>query len=164
MFVRFATLILAAATLLSACDSINCSSPEDELRASFAKRLPILEKLRAMSNEDESVVRISPTFTWLANDSSWPRPMDKLGFSEARWTEYRRLFKEVGATEGLSRREESIEFTTRACGLGVSGKSFGYAFLAKKPARPLARLDDLSGTGLGHVPLQDNWYLFVWGT
>ena len=49
-----------------------------------------------MSNQDFRIVRIAPSFTWLDDDWSWPRPASKWGLSETRWDEYRRLFREAG--------------------------------------------------------------------
>jgi hypothetical protein len=137
MHATFPALSLALALVLGGCTSTDCSSPEDELRASFEARLPTLDKLRSMSDEDKTVIRIAPAFTRLETDWSWPRPDEKLGFTVARWNEYRRLFKEVGASEGLERFEASVILTTKACGLGVSGKSFGYVYLAQKPQSTL---------------------------
>jgi hypothetical protein len=150
--------------MLSACSAADCSSPEGELRASFATRLQVLEQLRYMSDQDASVIRIAPTFTRLKDDWSWPRAEDKLGFSTARWDEYRRLFALAGATEGLERGESALLLTTKACGLGISGKSFGYAYLEKPPPVALPKLEAQRTQGIGYVPLERNWYMFVWGT
>lgn len=150
--------------VLGSCTATDCSSPETELRSSFEAKLPTLETLRLMSDEDRAVIRIAPTFTRLETDWSWPRPSEKLGFTEARWNEYRRLFAEVGASEGLDRSEASVLLTTKACGLGISGKSFGYAFLSKKPQSMLSKLDELRVQGIGYIPIRGNWYVFVWAS
>lgn len=156
-------LLLAFAGIAGGCDSGDCSSPENRLRATFSEKITILEKLRAMADEDKSVVRIAPTFTRLETDWSWPRPAEKLGFSEARWNEYRRLFSESGISEGIERSGVSILFIAKACGLGVSGKSFGYAFLSEKPAATLKKFDELHGKGVGYVPIHGDWYMYVSG-
>ncbi len=155
--------MLALAGIVVGCDSGECSSPENSLRSTFAERFTILEKLRMMSEEDKSVIRIAPTFTRLETDWSWPRSAEKLGFTKIRWNEYRRLFSESGVSEGLERDGMSIFFITKACGLGVSGKSFGYAFLPQKPTVTLKALDELRGRGIGYVPIRGEWYLYVFG-
>lgn len=160
---RVVAFMLALTGIVGGCDSGECSSPENGLRTTFAERVAVLEKLRKMSDEDKSVIRIAPTFTRLETDWSWPRPAEKLGFTEARWNEYRRLFSESGVYEGLEREGASILFTTKACGLGVSGKSFGYAFLPQKPTVILKALDELHGRGVGYVPIRGDWYLYVLG-
>jgi hypothetical protein len=157
-----ALLVLGGA--LHACSPVDCSSPESELRASFDAKFPAIEKLRRMSEEDKAVIRIAPSFTRLESDWSWPRPSEKLGFTESRWNDYRRLFAEVGASEGLERSGESVLLTTKACGLGVSGKSFGYAFLPQRPPSVLSKLEELRTKGVGYVPLRGNWYMFAWAS
>ncbi|MBX9849341.1 MAG: hypothetical protein K2X64_08600 [Rhodocyclaceae bacterium] len=161
MHPTFFAVPLALGLAVGGCTSTDCSAPEDELRASFESRLPTLEKLRSMSDEDKTVIRIAPTFTRLATDWSWPRPDEKLGFTVSRWNEYRRLFKDVGASEGLERSETSIMLTTKACYLGVSGKSFGYIYLAHKPQMTLGKLEEQRNAGIGYVPVSGNWYVFA---
>lgn len=157
-------LLLAYAVSVCGCNVDDCSSLENHLRASFEEKRVALEMLRKMSEEDKSVIRIAPAFTRLETDWSWPRSGEKLGFTEARWNEYLRLFSEAGLPEGLERGSNSIMFMTKACGLGISGKSFGYAFIPQKPAATFKTFDDLRGRGVGYVPIRENWYLYVLGT
>jgi hypothetical protein len=151
---------LAAVT---GCISDDCSSPEADLRQKFESRKLVLEQLRRMSDEDRKVIRIAPTFTRLESDWSWPRPPEKLGFAEERWNKYRQLFREAGITHGIDREASQILFTTKACGLGVSGKSFGYAY-TKEPNSLVPSLDAQFSKGIGFVPLSADWYMFVWAT
>lgn len=149
--------------LSSAVLAEDCSSPEAALRREFELRRPVLEQLRHMSDEDRKVIRIAPTFTRLENDWSWPRPAEKLGFSQERWDKYRQLFREAGITTGIDRDASYIVFTTKACGLGISGKSFGYAY-TKDPKSIAPSLDAPVAKGVNLVPIRDGWYLFVWTT
>jgi len=157
------TILLVVATALSGC-STDCASPEKELRASFQDRFSALERIRSMSAEDKSVVRIAPTFTHLDTDVSWPRPPEKLGFSEERWNEYRTLFHAVGSRDGLSRIEDSVYVSTKSCGLSISGKEFGYVYRPSQAPTTIKALDSLSHQGKGFIPLRANWYLYVWAT
>jgi hypothetical protein len=138
-----------------------CSSPETELRSAFEARVPVLSKLAAMSNQDSAVVRVAPQFTWLEDSLAWPRPPERLGFSQRRWDEYRRLFGEVGATDGLVRSGRQVRFLVKACGISVSGKSFGYAFLPEAPASTVHSLEAAEVSGISFMPLRGSWYLFV---
>ena len=156
-------LALVLVTAVTSCVTDDCSSPEAALRQNFESRKPVLEQLRRMSDEDRKVIRIAPTFTRLENDWSWPRPPEKLGFAEERWNKYRQLFREAGITVGIDRGASHIFFTTKACGLGVSGKSFGYAY-TKEPKSLVSSLDAPLSKGIGFVPLGADWYMFVWAT
>ena len=157
------SILLVATAALTGC-SADCSSSETELRASFEGRFSALERIRVMSDEDKSVVRIAPTFTHLNTDVSWPRPPEKLGFPEKRWNEYRTLFAAVGSPDGLSRVEDSVYLSSKSCGLSISGKDFGYVYLPTQPPATIKTLDSLSHQGKGFIPLRANWYLYVWAT
>lgn len=157
--------LMLASGVISGCGVIDCSSPETKLRGEFEAKLAVLERLRRMSDEDSRVIRIAPTFTRLEDDWSWPRPPEKLGFSEQRWNEYRRLFREAGVSAGIDRDSGYTFLTTKTCGLAVSGKSYGYAFAREKPKQMLPSLDAFSlPNGVGFVPVKGDWYLFVWVT
>lgn len=157
-------VIFIIITIIGGCSAIDCTSPEAQLRAEFQSRSAILSEILRMSNGDRTVVRIAPTFTRLETDWSWPRSTDKLGFSQERWDEYRRLVKQAGLPNGIDRDEGAVFFPTKACGLGISGRSYGYAFVKTPPPDLLPSLDAGPGKGVGFVPLQDHWYLFTWGT
>ena len=131
-------------------------------------------RLVAMSNEDARVIRIADDFTRLDSNWAWPRPDSLLGFSRARWDEYRTLFRRLGLESGLSRETEpggsSVVFlTVSSRGIVNHGTSKGYAYstAALRPLYPsLDRLpDDVRRRrhGVAYRALRDGWYLaFDW--
>src|SRR5438477_9114764 len=102
-------VVLAAASLIvkSNLNQLgNLTQPRDAvLEANFKQHEADLAVLAEMSQVDNKVVRITRDFTWLDNNASWPRPESELGFSEERWDQYRKLFKEVGLEGGITREE-----------------------------------------------------------
>jgi hypothetical protein len=150
-------------------DARSLDSPE--LRVNFLQDSEGLEKLRAMAMQDAHVIRIAADFTWVDTDTKWPR--DDVGFSEARWSEYRSAFKELHLLEGIVRTEDfpgAIFFITRAKGLCTGGSSAGYVFSAVQ-LTPITRSprDDLDNEArkkqskhYAYVfePLRANWYAF----
>lgn len=160
------TKAFVAAILFTILAGCWCSSPEGEqkeLQKEFSSRIATLEKLREMSGEDHSVVRIAPKFTRLENNWSWPRPPEKLGFSTNRWNEYRRLFNKIGVTDGLQREDgDTIFFFMESCGLVTGGRSYGYAYVPKDlPNKIINQFSDFHQKGIGYVPLSNHWYIFV---
>src|SRR5437660_1413780 len=82
----------------------------------------------------------APDFTWLDSISKWPRAA--IGFSEARWNEYRGLFTNLTLREGIVRTEDfpgAIFFVARVRGLCVGGSSAGYVY-SNTPLTPTADL------------------------
>jgi hypothetical protein len=78
------------------------------LEANFILRTDLLDKLRKMAEEDAHLIRIARDFTWLDTSSKWPR--ENIGFSDARWNEYRSLFKTLSLDpEGGFRRGDTQE-------------------------------------------------------
>lgn len=98
------------------------------LEETFKQHEAAFDELIAMSNTDATVIRIGPDFTWLVSNASWPRPESELGFSKARWDEYRRAFEKLGLKEGLGRSSDGsfIELIASSQGVGGSGSGKGY--------------------------------------
>lgn len=149
--------MLAAATSLGGC----CPDIEPSLRSKFSARRPILEKLVAMARSDKSVVRVAPSFTRLVDDWSWPRAANHLGFSGARWDEYRHLFEQAGIKDGIEWQGEELFFYAQGCGLSVSGLSRGYVYSANRPATIVQTLRSLP-EDIGYIELGGGWYIFQW--
>ena len=153
-------------------------TPEDvreidypELQSDFERDAEGLDRLRKMAEQDGHVIRIAPDFTLLDTDSSWPR--ENIGFSEARWTDYRTAFKKLSLSEGIVRNADfhsAIFFVTRAKGLCVGGSSVGYVYstvqltpISKSPAEDLdAEARKNPGRPYAYVfkLLKTNWYTF----
>ena len=142
-----------------------------ELQANFLRDAEGLERLRTMAVQDAHLIRIAADFTWLDTDTKWPR--ENVGFSDARWSEYRSLFKKLSLLEGIVRTEDfpdAIFFIARVKGLCTGGSSAGYVF-STAPLTPTARSpqDDLDyevrknpSRNYAYVfkPLKANWYAF----
>jgi len=142
-----------------------------ELQGDFSRDAEGLERLRTMAVQDAHLIRIAADFTWLDSDTKWPR--ENVGFSEARWSEYRSAFKKLSLLEGIVRTEDfpdAIFFITRVKGLCTGGSSAGYVF-STAPLTPTARSpqDDLDGEARKNPsrhysyvfkPLKANWYAF----
>jgi hypothetical protein len=153
-------------------------TPEDvksidypELQGNFLRDAEGLDRLRAMAEQDAHLIRIAVDFTWLDTDSKWPR--DNVGFSEARWSEYRSAFKKLSLSEGIVRTEDfpgAIFFITRVKGLCTGGSSAGYVYstasltpTAKSPQDDLdaeARQNPSRHYAYVFKPLKANWYSF----
>lgn len=142
-----------------------------ELQSNFLRDAEELERLRTMAVQDVHLIRIAADFTWLDKDTKWPR--ENVGFSEARWSEYRSAFKKLSLSEGIVRTEDfpdAIFFIARVKGLCTGGSSAGYVF-STTPLTSTARSpqDDLDAEARKNPsrhyayvfkPLKTNWYAF----
>lgn len=142
-------------------------APADEtLETNFRAHRTALESLLEMSRADRSVIRIANDFTWLDTDSSWPRAEDKLGFSTARWAQYRRLFYEGGVPGGIlqDNKDGITYFIYWSRGLMTNGSFKGYAYSEKDLTPVVSSLDDHNSWPQGKRvifrKLDGNWYLF----
>jgi len=153
-------------------------TPEDvksldypELQAGFIRAARSLDSLRKMAEEDAHAIRIAPDFTWLDSNTRWPR--DDIGFSQARWREYRSLFEALSLPEGIVRTEDfpgAIFFIARVRGLCIGGSSAGYVYstrpLTPTVAAPIEALDaEARATPSRHYAyvfktLHAGWYAF----
>jgi len=164
-------LILIAVVLLTLqAGCFERSHPSDaELERVFRDHQSDFELLLGMSKVDSKVMRISPDFTWLVDDSSWPRPKDRLGFSEGRWNEYRQLFQKLKLQNGLLsyQTQGTTYFLASSQGLVTGGSGKGYVY-SEKALMPLSEsLDNVSTELLSksanhtvYKKIGDNWYLF----
>ena len=110
-----------------------------QLQGNFLRDAEELDRLRTMAEQDVHLIRIAADFTWLDTDTRWPR--DNVGFSEARWGEYRSAFKKLSLSEGIVRTEDfpgAIFFVTRVKGLCTGGSSAGYVY-STAPLTPTAK-------------------------
>lgn len=144
---------------------------DPQLVGNFRKDIEGLERLRIMAEQDFHVIRIAADFTWLDTNAKWPR--EDIGFSEARWNEYRSAFKNLSLPEGIVRNEDfpgAIFFIARAKGLCTGGSSAGYVYspspLTPTVKSPREALDDEARKNPGKhyayvfTSLKTNWYAF----
>jgi hypothetical protein len=88
-----------------------------DLEPNFKQHVDEFEILLKMAEQDSRVNRIAADFTWLATSNKWPR--EDLGFSNARWDEYRAHFKSLSLTDGIVRTQDfpqAIFFLARSNG------------------------------------------------
>lgn len=153
-------------------------TPEDvkklddpELLANFDRNFDGFEQLRAMTEQDNHLIRIANDFTWLDTSSKWPRA--DIGLITERWDEYRALFAKLSLPEGIVRTADfpgTIFFVARARGLCTGGSSAGYAYstsalspTTQSPAKDLdeeARKNPKQYYAYLFRPLKPNWYAF----
>lgn len=142
------------------------SSPSDAaMIQNFYEHQEQFEQLVTMSQQDAKVVRIADDFTWLDDDYGWPRPPSRLGFSEQRWDDYRRLFRETGVKDRLARGEDGeVFFYYWTFGIVPSGAGKGYVYSTVPLAPLLVSLDEIPpSTDVRHTVyrrVSGNWYLF----
>jgi hypothetical protein len=154
-------------------------SPDDlrslvnpDLEPNYKQHADEFEKLLRMVQQDAHMNRIASDFTWLDSTSKWPR--EDLGFSSARWDEYRALFKSLSVPEGVVRTQDfpgAVFFVARSNGLCTGGSGAGHVYstteLAPSSSSPLEALDNEARKNASRhyayvfKPLKPpNWYEF----
>jgi len=159
--------VVAAVALGAAIRSI----PSDEsLRSRFFSHRTDFERLATMANEDSHLTRISPDFTWLDDNVSWPR--SNIGISEARWNDYRQLFEAVGTSKGILKgtNPARIIFPITSEGSAPTGYAKGLVYSQARLSPVLKSLDKKlprelwDGPDRSHVlvytPIEDHWYIY----
>lgn len=149
------------------------SAPSDEaLAMQFNRHHDELEKLVFMAKEDSVMSRIADDFTWRQGSVAWPRPESEWGMTEARWDQYRRLFRKVGASAGLSQDQQgNIYFIMHTEGSVVGGASKGFVYCHTTEASPglilpcseqrdFGKRDDGYGNGTEYRRLSEHWYIY----
>ncbi len=165
-----ATLGLAALSAIAQSATRGPLPSDEALRARFFAHRVDFERLVAMANEDSHLTRIAPDFTWLEDDVSWPR--SNVGISEARWNDYRQIFRRVGAPDGILKgiNPTRVIFPIKSQGLVPTGSEKGLVYsqaslnpvLKSLDERPPDKLWD--GPDRNHVlvykPIDIHWYIF----
>ncbi len=149
------------------------SAPSDEtLARQFNRHRDDLETLALMAKEDSVMGRIAYDFTSRQGSVAWPRPESDRGITAARWDQYRRLFRKVGATAGLSQDQEgNIYFLMHTEGSVVGGASKGFVYCQRTEALPglilpcseqrdFGKRDDGYGNAAEYRRLSDHWYIY----
>ncbi len=168
--IAVATLGLSAAGLV-AMTAARMPFPSDAaMRDRFLAHRADFEQLVAMANENDHLVRIAPDFTWLDDDSAWPRK--NIGISAERWGDYRRLFQSTGASGGFVRfaNPTLIKFFVVSRGLVPSGAVKGLAYSQAELTPVLKSLNERppdkfrNGPDRSHIlvykPIDNHWYIY----
>src|SRR5229473_1251573 len=138
-----------------------------DLEETFRHHEVEFTKLIAMSKIDSRVTRIAPDFTWLDDNSRWPRSDSELGFSRERWNEYRQLFKRLGLKGGINRPldVETVYLIASTRGMVTSGSAKGYAYSEQNLLPTTDSLDHipsrLANERFVYKKIQEHWYLYL---
>ena len=165
-----ATVGLAALSVIAQSSNPGPFPSDQALRARFLIHRADFERLVAMANEDSHLTRIAPDFAWLDDDVSWPR--SNVGISDARWNDYRYLFKAVGASNGIGRGTgpARVIFPIAWVGLVPKGYAKGLVY-SQAPLSPVLKsldekaLDEFwDGPDRSHMlvykPVENHWYIY----
>ena len=157
-------LLLASTAIALASTNASCSlfgsHPSDaSMIRNFVQHRAIFDQLVSMSDGDKSLVRLAPTFTY---------PENPPGLSAERWQQYRKLFREIGSTNGICRYESDLPGAVLVLysdkGLVTGGSSKGYVY-SPMPLEPhYANLDDpphdLASNVKAYRRIDERWYIF----
>lgn len=141
----------------------NSSQDEASLLKLFTENKEILCKIIYMQKEDYQVIRISPSFTRLYNDWSWPR--DDIGITTERWNEYKKLFSKSHIDDGIQKDGDYIWFFVSSSGLSISGSTKGFMYNEKQQIETVNNFNKCIFTKKNRVcfiNIEENWYLFKW--
>lgn len=156
--------------------------PTDEkMEKIFHEKKDVFEKLVQMSNEDPEVSIITNTSTVPITDATNDLYLVEkpVNFSKQRWDNYKRLFKEINAKDGLNRADErnpgAIVFTVASKNYSVALARKGYVY-TKEKVEPLVdsidsileklkTSDDFAKEFFKkdqrfYKRIADNWYLY----
>ena len=143
-----------------------------ELELNFKRNSTGFESLLSMAEQDSRLIRIAPDFTWLENNTKWPR--QDVGLNESRWNDYRTLFTNLSLSEGIVRTLDfpgAIFFVAKTRGLCTGGSSDGYVY-SSTPLSPVVNSPaDALDAAARHKhknqyyvyvfkALKPNWYTF----
>jgi hypothetical protein len=143
-------------------------APSDEAIVKlFDQHHSELETLVSMAHEDRSIGRI-------ANDFLSPQNPDASSASlpEARWNDYRALFRKIGLSAGLQKdSDENIYFIVHTEGTVVSGGSKGLVYCEKAQGSPSdflacteehdsGKAEDARGRGSQYRHVTEHWFVY----
>jgi len=166
-YLRF--LILFSLSLfqvpLGGCRALFGPPSDAQLESLFSSHEAEFNQLSVMAAQDQHLVRIASTFTWLDTDASWPR--QNIGLSAARWNQYRELFESLGLRGGIVRSTDYpgvIFFQAYSFGLVTGGSYKGYAYSVSPLTPQLSSLDSVpvlsKGPSIGFKQIRRNWYIY----
>lgn len=157
-----------------------CGAPSDKtLLTEFKSHHSELDTLARMSQQQADGIRTTDNFKKLEIDWGWARTKSKRRMTLERWTEYRRLFREVDLTGFDKDKAGNVYFiafaTDLAPGGATSGASKGFVHCINAGERnqvffPCIELPDrrqagaASDRGYSYRDLGENWYLFETST
>jgi hypothetical protein len=160
--------LLCLLMLLSQIPDFCFFHPDIQLKLQFYEHRAEFEKLIAMVQEDSQIDGVGDDLTSLDSSSSPPRPTG--GVSQARWDEYRRLFRKTGASYGIERDDypPALHFPLALVGFILSSEEKGIAYSPEPLSPVMESLDRFPPDSMydrkGHVvvykPIADHWYIY----
>jgi len=149
-----------------------CEPPSIE---ALARRFPHdrsdLETIIEMSDQDKEMAVIDPTWLELQG-ARLPSSNEAVGISEARWQEYRRVFRRNGIDQGVRRYSSGGDafIIVRSVGILDNGYSNGYLYCVPRVEHQYAPCSSTEQTGkhdqsggegaYEFIRLTDRWYAF----
>jgi len=152
-------LLLARASEATPDDVARLDS--SELESNFKRNSEGFENLRSMAELDSGLIRIAPDFTWLENNTKWPR--EDVGINESRWNGYRALFTKLSLSEGIVRTLDfprAIFFVAKTRGLCTGGSSDGYVY-SNTPLSPVVNSPADALDAAARHKHKNQYYIYV---
>ena len=113
------SILLCLSLFYCGCPAIPPSDVWLETR--FKVQRHDLERIVAMSDQDPQMSRIAANFLWTQDKVAWPRPESEWGISEARWDDYRKLFKQAHFADGVIRGGNDVKVIEWSWGIVAGG-------------------------------------------
>ena len=177
-----AWLSLVAGSLLAVLASalvllmVSCTPPSlPSLARRFPSERPDLETIIHMSDQDSGLSVIDPSWLQLRNGTQFLSFDPKAGITEARWDEYRRIFRRNDITQGIRRFQPNGDafILVKSEGLLDRGYSNGFVYCGAGPEHsypPCSSKEEHAehpytqgDEAYSFIKLADRWYAFSQG-
>jgi len=133
--------------------------PDSTLIANFQTHRQDLERLVEMARQEQP----RQAGGGVVIDMGWTDVKD---LSQARWGNYKRLFRKVGAKHGIRGSNDRWEIIMSARGMVTAGSTKGFLYSPSPPTPLIPSLDDppRAPEGALYRHLDGPWYLYYeWG-
>ncbi|MGD0789398.1 MAG: hypothetical protein ABR898_15575 [Terracidiphilus sp.] len=165
--------VLASALLLLMA---SCTPPSlESLTRSFPSERPDLETIIRMSDQDPGLSVIDPRWLQLRNGTQFSAFDPRSGITEARWDEYRRIFRRDDITQGIRRYQANGDafIIVKSEGLLDNGYSNGFVYCGPGPEHSYPPCSSKQDRGnhpytqgdeaYSFIRLSDHWFAFSQG-
>lgn len=142
---------------------------DKNLMADFYAHQADFERLAAMASDDTGVTSVSKFSVSLKDYKTWQND-DQTDFSNERWNEYKKLFKQLGNRKiyDISKHGDIIKIadassaTSRIDDYRSIIISKGYAYSLNEPSNSAESLDEMGfeSRGIFYKKIGEHWYLY----
>ncbi len=142
----------------------SCQPPTvGSLASRFAGKRPDLEKILAMSDQDAQLAVIDPSWLMKFDGPELLGYSPESGISAERWDEYRRVFRRIGATQGIRRSAPKGDafIIIKSFGILANGISSGYLYCAPRAQHQYAPCSSAEQQGKHPYSPGDEAYEFI---